>query len=102
MCGSARLLLREGKRHEVAENESKLSGEAEPVCRAVLRAVIMMCSDSSSAGCCVFSAGPSPQCHQGKASVEVYLQFMKVFAREKNSNYLKNTENLRRKDFHHG
>ena len=41
VCGSARLLLREGKRHEVAENESKLSGEAEPVCRAVLRAVIM-------------------------------------------------------------
>lgn len=41
MCGSVRLLLREGKRHEVAENESKLSGEAEQVCRAVLRVVIM-------------------------------------------------------------
>lgn len=41
MYGSVHLLLREGKRHEVAENESELSGEAEQVCRAVLRAVIM-------------------------------------------------------------
>lgn len=36
---------------------------------------LWMCSDSSSAGCCIFSAGPSPQCHQGKASVGVYLRF---------------------------
>ena len=73
---------------------------------------LWMCSDSSSAGCCIFSAGPSPQCHQGKASVEVYLRFRFAWkrgrwghegiCRGKQFQLSQEYRELKRKWFHHG
>lgn len=75
MCGSVCLLFREGKRHEVAENE-RASFLEKLKSRASLQGCAgggnYDCSDSSSAGCGLFSTGPSLQGSQGKAHVETY------------------------------
>lgn len=63
------------KGHEVIENESELSGEAERVCKAVLRVSARPCSDARPPACGVFSVGPSPRCRQGQANVEAHPRF---------------------------
>lgn len=97
----------EGKRHKVAENESKLSREAAWVCRAVLRAAIAnvqqfqfhwLLRDCLSRLVSLMQSGKaSGEAHWVQLHREDRVQ--EGICKRKNSDSLKNTENLQEKIF---